>query len=156
MICLSLTRYTKRAHLMSKLLHNRARASQQIIFDGIGKGRIYPGDVDLKMSLDGLLFIYGEIKTKGARVPTGQRRDLTDTINVLRRGGGVAFAFVADHTHPVPDDIVAAECIIREVYDGVRWSPASDVINVANFINRLIDETMAINDEYHQRLLRFK
>lgn len=137
------------------LLNNPQRASQQVIFDGLNKGSMYPTDVDGAIDYDGLIFVFFELKHKGARVPVGQRRFFENVVNVLREGGGKAYAIICDHETDVNNPIYAANSVPRSYYDGYGWHTPLSEITLKSALRHILELEIENNPEYLERLQRF-
>ena len=103
---------------------NMEKFKQGLIFGDIEYDGMRPSDIDLVMEARDECWIIAEIKTEGKEVPTGQRLMLERLYNDLEKSGKPVLCVVANHNHPVDEDIDAANCIIEKAWNGKRWVKA--------------------------------
>jgi len=100
--------------------YNRERAKQLIDFNGLKYKNKDCTDIDYMMEVNGKLFIFGEVKTKGKELPTGQRlmfEHLCKAIYPIP-----VIVFIAEHEVINPDDdIVLKDCKVVKYYHINKW-----------------------------------
>lgn len=108
---------------------NEQRAKQLISFKGLWgvfPRNGTPTDVDTFLELN-WHFLFGEVKSMGVSVPTGQR--LAFERLMLRLGDGSLF-FVAEHNTPADQTILLATCQVVEWFSAKGWKRPSKPMTV--------------------------
>jgi hypothetical protein len=114
--------------MRSELIHNRARASQLLAFDGMQYGRCRPTDIDVAMDWQGKFFVFVELKSKGKGLSVGQRLHLTALVDAIVAGGRQAVAILAEHDTPDTEtDVHVAQSTVVKMYDGVQWVDEGEI-----------------------------
>ena len=126
--------------MQSKLIYNRARASQLLAFDGLQWDKCRCTDLDVSLDWQGRTFIFVEIKTDGTSITLGQKYHLEALVKAIRAGGKVAYAITAYHNTDVTEDVLVADCRTGKVYDGIVWHPTDTTERLCETINGLYDE----------------
>ena len=108
----------------SRILNPR-RAKQLIDFAGLCvDGYIYPTDIDGLIEYRDSEYIIFEIKHGDAEVPFGQKLALQRMVDDFTKVGKSAVALVCAHNvHNPEENVIAANCIVREIYYGFegKW-----------------------------------
>lgn len=106
---------------------NDGYAKQTISFDGLrfkgrnGLSNVTPTDIDGLVQLDNEnCFIFFELKYMGG-VPSGQAGALTKLCDAVQAGGVNCVVFVAEHSTPYPQTIIAKDATVKRIYWNGRW-----------------------------------
>jgi hypothetical protein len=84
-------------------------------FEGIIRRRgITPTDIDGFIEYGGELFIFFEGKCEGVTMLEGQKSAYKSLIDIIGRGGGLAFCFTFEHERL--ENIIVKDQIVRKVY----------------------------------------
>ena len=95
------------------------RAKQVVEFDGLRFGTWTPTDVDGFMEIRDSVYIFFELKLRGATMPRGQEVALRRVVNALMDAGKQAILFVAVHDETDPRrPIKAADAEVHKIYYG--------------------------------------
>lgn len=105
------------------IIRYRDRARQIKDFSGLRFERgITPTDIDCFVEFNNELFIFCELKHKGAEMPYGQRLSLERLSDAINKAGYKSIVLVAEHESPVGEDIPAHEAIVTEYRADGRWT----------------------------------
>jgi hypothetical protein len=125
------------------LINNHDHIKKPVDYIGLKNGSVHPTDIDLLLEFDKKFLILGEIKARGADIPTGQRLVIERLCDVWdegdgRKSVGVSLCF----TRPENNVIIAADCIVKSVYYGGNGSwydydLENNPMNFMEFLNRL-------------------
>lgn len=100
---------------------NQAYIDRTVCFDGIGKGNIYPTDIDGVIELRGKIFIFIELKYKDKEMPKGQRLAYEHIADEIRAGGKSAIVIQASHNTAGSGNIQAKDAKVKAVYFNGKW-----------------------------------
>lgn len=117
------------------VIHDKAKARQLVIFEGMKWGTITPTDIDAVLDFGGRLIIFIEVKYGLNDITTGQRilfERLCDFINTKDR---VAVGIVCNHSSQ--SDISLRECFVYKVRYKYEWHNYNGKITVNEAIERL-------------------
>lgn len=122
------------------LIQNRARKQQIADMSGLRFHKITPTDLDGFIDFDDRLFVFIEGKYIATPVLYGQGLSidrLCDAChNPPRR---YAYAIIADHHHPVDEDIDFAHMTVRTIRQNGRWTqPMHRTLTVRQAIDRMV------------------
>ena len=78
-------------------------------------------DLDAFREYNGNLYIFKECKKSGIDPPYGQRKAFKSLVDIIRKGGAMAFYIIYDHNVPNSNIIYQKEQYVREYYNGKRW-----------------------------------
>ena len=124
-------------------IFNQAKFEQKLFF---GNTKIYGKqftDFDGVMDYESRAFILVEAKTKGASLPTGQKRCLEETINsqaVTKK----AILFVAEHETPETEKFIDfEETKCRSFYTNGKWK----------YLDKYFPTTLLIEEFLRQKVL---
>ena len=120
---------------------NRARAAQLIDFAGLQWGKLRPTDIDLSIDWGGKTFVMVEVKGINQGLTVGQRIHLEGLVRAIRAGGKTAWAVVAKHSTRATEDIMAADCITAQVFDGNSW--------ITEYTNNTLCDTLNVLHDIH-------
>lgn len=102
-------------------------AKQLISFDGLkfkgrnGLSNVTPTDIDGVVQLDNEnCFIFFELKYSGG-VPSGQANALARLADAIQKGGTDCVVFVATHSTPFPETIMAKNATVELIYWNGKW-----------------------------------
>lgn len=101
-------------------IHEQAHINRTVCFDGIGKGQLYPTDIDGVLEFHGRQFIFIEFKYKDAPMAKGQRLAYEHIADAIRAGGQSAIVILASH-RSTNGNIQAAEATVKAVYYNGKW-----------------------------------
>lgn len=123
--------------------YNHAGIGRQLLrFDGLEfDNSITPMDVDAYIEYHDNKRVLIEVKTKGVKVPYGQRTALERMVDDFNKAHKNAVAIVADHTvFDKTQDIYLADCVVREVYTGreKRWRPPKHMMTVEQLLRSFL------------------
>lgn len=116
----------------------RDRMAQVKDFGNLHINGYTPTDIDFIYDVRGEVFVIGELKSTGARLPMGQLRMLTGLMNGLMQAGKEVVVLVGEHdTDPSENIDVGNVCvtdswhsqdgaIIRMAYNGITIKEASE------------------------------
>ena len=130
-------------------IQNREAAKQIIDFRGLRYGNnITPTDVDGLFEINDRIFVFFEFKYKGGRLPYGQRLAFQRIANVLDDSGRHVIIFYCEHEVEAPDDIIAANAIVKQVYYKKRWCPITRRNNtLKDLCDSFVENAMAKDEE---------
>ena len=94
-----------------------------------------PTDVDFIYDVLGKVFIIGELKSKGARVPMGQLRMLTGLMRGLMEGGKEVVILVGEHDTEPTEDIDVGNTYVTE-----SWHSENGAIKCNQFVGMIIKD----------------
>ena len=83
----------------------RERMTQAKDFSNLKLGGFTPTDVDFAYDVRGDVFIFGELKAKGAPLPVGQRRLLMGLLMLCLEAGKKCVVLVAEHDTAANENI---------------------------------------------------
>lgn len=83
----------------------RERMTQAKDFSNLKLGGFTPTDVDFAYDVRGDVFIFGELKAKGAPLPVGQRRLLMALLMLCLEAGKQCVVLVAEHDTAANENI---------------------------------------------------
>jgi hypothetical protein len=112
------------------------RMSQLKDYSNLTLNGFTPTDVDFAYDVRGEVFIFGELKTKGAPLPMGQRRLLMALLQLCMSSGKSCLVIVAEHDTVASEAIDVGNLIITqsEHTDG-------DVIRSGAFVGHKVNKT---------------
>lgn len=119
---------------------NRDYGSQLLDFKGIEFGKCKATDIDMSLDWQGRTFIFTEVKYHHAPLTLGQKYHLENLVKAVRAGGKVAYAIVSTHETPLGEDIVAANTIVKKIYDGKGWQVAGEGVKLSTQLDELYKE----------------
>ena len=126
-------------------INYQERAKQQILFSGMRWGTKSPTDFDGVVDIDDTIWVIFEIKLKGVEIPTGQRIALERAIDNFSSAfckktnkQKVAICFLAEHTTPVEDPVMAIDCVVTRYYYCGEWKETTGNIKLGNAIDGFI------------------
>lgn len=99
-------------------IHNTQYAGQPIDFSGLRETytRRLGTDVDFFAEYDNRVFIFGELKFRGAALPDGQAAALMRLVHALNRAGKVAVLLHLAHWTPAPHPVDAASAQVLAAF----------------------------------------
>lgn len=104
---------------------NIHRAKQVIEFSDLRYGNITPTDIDGFFERHNEVFVFFELKKRGAELPSGQKLALTRLVDNLRETGKKAVLFVAVHDVDDCDEtVIAADAEVQGIYFNGAWHKA--------------------------------
>lgn len=123
---------------MPSRIKNKSKAKQLVDFDGLNlDGYIYPTDIDGVFDYKGDEFIFFEIKYRDTPMSVGQRLAYQHLVDCLLDGDYKAVTVVCEHTVKNADEPVkAADCRVREIYCGNKWTRLNQYITTKNFVDK--------------------
>ena len=71
-----------------------------------------PTDVDFAYDIGGEVFLFGELKAKGAPTPVGQRRLLMALFNLCLSSGKDCLVIIAEHDTVANEPIDVGNCVV--------------------------------------------
>lgn len=92
----------------------RDRMAQVKDFGNLQINGYTPTDVDWIYDVLGQVFIIGELKSKGARLPMGQLRMLTGLMRGLMEGGKDVVILVGEHDTEPTEDIDVGNVVVTQ------------------------------------------
>lgn len=128
-------------------IHFPDRMKQPIDFSNIKLGSIVPCDIDLLCEVrrkfcteyKNKAWIFTEIKYRDTPFPFGQRLMHERLVDDLAKTNKPAISILAEHDVDNPSqNIDAAQCIVRQYYNGGIWKSPTSRINLKDFINRFL------------------
>lgn len=124
------------------LIRDLNKMSQVIDFTGLSNGVIHPTDIDVVLEFDDEFLILMELKTKGSRIPTGQRLVLERMVDSWNNPcGKKAIALYVTHNFKNPSNPILLEsCSVDGYYKGGGvWvkSKEKKIITVKEFLSYL-------------------
>lgn len=124
---------------MKTKIRNPDRMKQLVDFTGLElDGGIYPTDIDGLIEYHDKEYILLEIKYGETKVPIGQRLAMERMVNDFTKLGKPSVAIVGEHRiADVGENIVAAECVVREIYYGgeQQWRKTDKQMTIKEFID---------------------
>ena len=118
------------------------RARQLLRFDDLLlPDNVSPMDVDGFIDWHDRKRILIEIKTKGAKLPLGERLSLQRMVEDFSKAGKDSLAIVAEHTvFNRQEDVMVSECLVRELYTSREhlWRPPKKMITVRAIIDSFL------------------
>lgn len=126
---------------METLFRNQKRGKQLIDFAGLKySGNRYGTDVDCLLEFQDKLFIFVEIKGKGATMPVGQRLALDRITDRLASTGVTACTLLAEHNTPDPNvNIDLSQCNVVSYRWNKQWKAPEVPMNVKQAADILLD-----------------
>jgi hypothetical protein len=92
------------------------RMAQNKDFRNLKLNGYTPSDIDVVYEVKGRVFIFGELKVEGTRLPTGQALLLQHIGDVLHAAGKSALIFVAEHDTVYTEAIDVGNLFVKSVY----------------------------------------
>lgn len=122
----------------------RDRMAQVKDFGNLHINGYTPTDVDFIYDVMGRVWIIGELKTKGARVPMGQLRMLTGLMRGLMEGGKDVVLLVGEHDTEPHEDIDVGNVVVTE-----SWHSNDGAIMVNQYAGKTMKQASEgfINDK---------
>jgi hypothetical protein len=121
-------------------IQHRERARQIAEFKGLTYNKITPTDLDGFLDFGDKLFIFIESKFIATPILRGQElaiERLCDGTHCPPRR--YAFAIVADHCHPVTEDIEFSDMTVRSIRQNGAWNaPMNRALTVRDAIDRMV------------------
>lgn len=121
------------SYLNRGIYQSEEYAKQLVSFEGMtfmgstGQLNVTPTDVDGLIQLDKEnAFIFFEIKHGDPRMPSGQARALTKTVDVILKGGSKAVLFLATHNNSIGTNVLAKDTIVARYYSSFGWRSIED------------------------------
>lgn len=110
------------------MIRNKARAGQFNDFRGLRWGKITPTDTDGFLDFQDKLFVWIEVKCRGAAMSEGQRKSLERRCDACQKDKRASYVLVATHNCPVDEDInVAVLSVLKYRHKGKWRKPKSDI-----------------------------
>ena len=114
-------------------INNYEKFEQLILFRGVEWGKKYPMDMDFLLELNDEAFVFGEVKTAGTDILTGQRIAIERLCRRVKKGGAHAVGLLVTHNIRTPNPIPLKDCLLAKYYlykkqDGWRWREPSKTI----------------------------
>ena len=106
---------------MKRVIHNRSRLNQQILFEGLEYGKLSYTDLDFIQERKGKLLICGDVKVRGIELPLGQRLLIQRLCDKWSIDGSPAYGVVSEHDVSPNQDVILSQTNIREVYHNGKW-----------------------------------
>ena len=109
------------------LMNNLNYAGQQILYDGLDVGNMYPTDIDAALEFDNKHLILLEVKYENKKIPIGQKLILERIVDNWVNSGGYdgatrdAIVLKVSHTIPPDEPMVLAEGMVTEIYYNGKW-----------------------------------
>lgn len=106
------------------VIQNRDRRQQIADMSGLRFNKITPTDLDGFIDFDNRLFIFMEGKFIGTPVLFGQGLSIDRLCDATHNPPHrYSFAIIADHCHPVTEDIDFACMTVRTIRQNGKWAP---------------------------------
>jgi hypothetical protein len=103
-------------------IRNQERYKQLISYKGMVRHRnITPTDIDTFIDYNGNAFVYGDAKLIGEKISYGQKTAFENIANSHNNSGRPTIVFVYRHSTPPEEEIIAANCIVSEIYWRDKW-----------------------------------
>lgn len=102
-------------------------------FSGLRWGAITPTDLDGLIDFGNRLFVFVELKFKGAALPYGQKLALERVVDAIESVPTIAI--IAQHETPAGQDIDAARAIVTAYRWERRWYTPSRVLTLKDAID---------------------
>jgi hypothetical protein len=113
----------------------RDRMSQVKDFGNLHLNGYTPTDIDFIYDVAGEVFVIGELKSKGARLPMGQLRMLTGLMRGLMEAGKEVVVLVGEHDTEPTEDID-----VGNVYVTDSWHSNAGAIVTMVYIGQTIKQ----------------
>lgn len=111
-----------------------------IDFAGLQWGKLRPTDIDLSLDWGQETFVFVEIKSIRAPLTVGQRIHLEGLVKAIKAGGKEAYAVLAKHDTKTKDDVMAQDCLVSTVFDGINWEPVYANTTLGDTLNEMYDD----------------
>lgn len=119
------------------VIYNLARYKQPVDFSGLQFERgITPTDIDGAVEFGGRLFIFFELKFRGAAMSKGQRLYYERLCGARVDEAKVA-VIVAHHCVPAEEQIDAASAIVSEYFWGGCWRFPAGIVTLRSAIEKI-------------------
>lgn len=121
-------------------IQHRARRQQIADMSGLRFNKITPTDLDGFIDFDNRLFIFMEGKFIGTPVLFGQELSIDRLCDASHNPPHrYAFAIIADHCHPVTEDIDFAHMTVRTIRQNGKWAaPMQRDLTVRAAVDRML------------------
>jgi hypothetical protein len=116
-------------------IYNRQYASQIRDYTGLQYGNITPTDIDGFVEFHDRLFVFIELKHKGAQMPRGQRVALERLSDAVDETGRTSLLLVGEHD--TKGDIEAAECIVIAYRYHGKWRRPHQTMTIRECIDAI-------------------
>mgnify|MGYP003685872581 CR=1 FL=1 len=113
----------------------RDRMSQVKDFGNLHLNGYTPTDIDFIYDVAGEVFVIGELKSKGARLPMGQLRMLTGLMRGLMEAGKEVVVLVGEHDTEPTEDIDVGNVLVTD-----SWHSNAGAIVTMGYIGQTIKQ----------------
>lgn len=96
---------------------------------------ITPTDMDGYVEFGGELFVFFDLKSKGATILYGQELSFTRLVDSLKTR---AVFIVADHDTPFGEEILADKAVVTRWYERGQWHTPSTTTTLLEFIDGIV------------------
>ncbi len=130
-------------------------ARQLIDFSGLkipstttGHDDVYPTDIDALIEYQDSEYLIFEIKYRKKQVPMGQQLALQRMADDFVKAGKEAIVFICEHNEKdTTKPIVAANCLVREIYYRSEWRKFKKKIPAEEVLKRFQNNSNWIWDQ---------
>ena len=117
------------------LIRNRNLVKQVLDFTGLQNGKMHPSDIDAVLEYDNDALILMEVKRKGRKIPTGQRR-LLERLNDSWHNQDKAIVLKVVHKFDDENmNIPIEQCSVEMCYYKGAWNRKEG--NLKDILNKL-------------------